>query len=130
MIVFLKKSWVFLKRYWYLPMLALILLLSAIFLMGKKNKMLIDMFDLSKKRYQKEIEAIEDNQKVKEIVQAKEKERYERALSELEVKIRLKKSEISRSQKKRVKQLVKEYGSDHKRIVKVMAYEYNFEIVE
>ena len=54
---FLKKAWAWIKNYWYVPAL-LIYTVVLWLIFRKKNDKLLQMFEISKESYQKELEAI------------------------------------------------------------------------
>lgn len=52
-----KKSWIVLKNYWYVPAILVYTLLMWIFF-RKDNTKLLEMFDIADKNYKKEIEIL------------------------------------------------------------------------
>lgn len=129
MMTTLKKIWAFLKTHWYIPLILIAMVVTAVLFFGKKNKNLVDMFDAAKLKYEKELDIIEYNQKLKEEEQKKNKERYDRVILEIEKKIKLKRDEINKTHKKKVKELLEKHGDDYDSMVKEMADEFGFEVI-
>lgn len=124
----LKKIWTFIKRHWYLPLLLVGFIIASILLFGKKNDKLIEMFNAARQKYEKEVELIEKNQHLKELEKKQNKEKYEHAITEIEKKIKIKKNELNKSQKKKVKQLLEKHGDNYDSMVEEMADEFGFEV--
>ena len=55
--IFWKKAWAWLKNYWYIPAV-LVYTLVLWFVFRKKNDKIIQMFEISKENYKKEIDII------------------------------------------------------------------------
>ena len=125
----LKKIWIFLKTHWYVPLILIGMVVTGVLFFDKKKDKLAEMFDAVRDKYEKEIDIIEDNERLKEEEKKKAKEQYDKALLELEKKIKLKKEEISKVQKKKVKELIKKHGDDYDSMVREMAEEFDFKIV-
>tara|TARA_R110000824_G_scaffold5670_9_gene26098 strand:+ start:31973 stop:32365 length:393 start_codon:yes stop_codon:yes gene_type:complete len=105
---FLKKAWVWIKNYWYVPaLLVYTVVLWLIF--RKRNDKLLQMFEISKESYQKEIEAI--NAAHADEVQKKNKlvQNYHDTLKNLQKEYNLKLDELSREEEEELLDLIKKH---------------------
>jgi vacuolar-type H+-ATPase subunit I/STV1 len=127
----LKKVGAFLKTYWYLPVMLVILIFSSIMLYGRrKDNTFLRLFEDLRNKYEREVERIQEFEHLKNQEKEENKKKFDKALDEIEKKIDLKKKEIKRTEKKRVKELVEEHGDDYDKMAEIMADEFGFEVVK
>tara|TARA_R100001591_G_scaffold110820_1_gene122013 strand:+ start:4372 stop:4773 length:402 start_codon:yes stop_codon:yes gene_type:complete len=102
--IFWKKLWIWIKHYWYIPVIVLLILISFLSGKGIKNKY-FDLMQKQKKNYKEEIDIINQENKVKEekkkeVILEKEKtvekieEKFEAELEELKIR---KKEEVAKT---------------------------------
>jgi ABC-type transporter lipoprotein component MlaA len=123
---FIKKAWVWTKKYWYLPALAVYTLVLWIFFRDKAQKA-IEVYLSSRQSYEDQIDAI--NQAHKEEIDKRDKilEEYSKVLEAIEDEYVLNKKILDEKKKKEVKELVKKHLDDPKELAKLISKEYGFE---
>ena len=106
--IFLKKVWVWIKNYWYIPALLVYTLVLWLFF-RKKNERILELFEISKESYQKEIDAINaahmaEIEKKEKIVQS-----YTEALKKIELEYNIELEKLGKEEKKEISELVTKF---------------------
>ena len=124
----LKKTWIWLKNYWYWPLIAILIVVFSMSKSSLKSKMW-DLMAKQKENYKKEIDLIKDTQ---EGLSSKKKEiviEHEKNLDEIEKKHEEKVEEIKQEKRKEVTVLIEEYKEDPdelaKRVAAALSAEYS-----
>ena len=122
---FLKKSWVWLKKYWYLPVMAIYAFVTWVFFRGKSQKA-VDVYLSTKESYEDQLEAI--NKAHKEEIEKRDRilEEYTKILEAIENEYALNKKSLEDKKKREVKELVKKHLDDPKELAKLISEEYGF----
>ena len=76
----LKKTWVFLKTHWYIPLLIIVGVVVK-----SKSEALKGIIDAQKKSYDKQTEAIRDAEIEKKSLKEKVEKEYEQAVSDIKL---------------------------------------------
>ncbi len=126
---FLSKAWVWLKHYWYWPVILILLILSGVFA-RKQYKKLIAMFEISKQSYERQIKEINQNHE-KEL--KKREELYVKYIETLK-KIELEEVEafnsLTTEKKKELAKFAKEYKGKPEDLAKDLSKMFGVEYVE
>lgn len=125
----LYKVWVWLKNYWYVPLI--LLLIVAAILVGKtqKSKLLQYMRDRNR-TYKEQIENLERSREVERELKDEAHEEYQEKVYKVEKEFKAKKIVLDKDKKKRVRAIVKETKGDNKKLAEMLAGEFNLEYVE
>jgi len=123
---FLKKSWVWIKKYWYLPALAIYAFATWVFFRGKAQKA-VDVYLSTRQRYEEQLEVI--NKAHKEEIEKRDRilEEYTKILEAIENEYALNKKSLDDKKKREVKELIKKHLDDPKELAKLISKEYGFE---
>jgi len=123
---FLKKSWVWIKKYWYLPALAIYAFATWVFFRGKSQKA-VDVYLSTRKSYEEQLEVI--NKAHKEEIEKRDRilEEYTKILEAIENEYALNKKSLDDKKKREVKELIKKHLDDPKELAKLISKEYGFE---
>lgn len=106
--IFWKKAWAWLKNYWYIPAV-LIYTLVLWFVFRKKNDKIIEMFEISKENYKKEIDII-NSAHSSEMAQKEEIIKdYQDALKKLQEEHSIKIENLSKEEEKEVQELIQKH---------------------
>ena len=116
--IFWKKAWAWLKNYWYIPAV-LVYTLVLWFVFRKKNDKIIQMFEISKENYKKEIDII-NSAHSSEMAQKEEIIKdYQDALKKLQEEHSIKIENLSKEEEEEVQELIQ----NHKENPDVLAEE-------
>ena len=123
---FLKKSWVWIKKYWYLPALAIYAFATWVFFRGKSQKA-VEVRRTTRKSYEEHLEVI--NKAHKEEIEKRDRilEEYTKILEAIENEYALNKKSLDDKKKREVKELIKKHLDDPKELAKLISKEYGFE---
>jgi len=110
-LVYLKKAWAWIKNYWYVPAL-LIYTIALWIVFRKKNERILELFEISKNSYQKEIEAIN----AAHVAELENKEliikSYTEALKKIELEYNIEVEKLDKKEKKEISKLVAKFHSE------------------
>jgi hypothetical protein len=117
--LFLKKAWVWLRHYWYIPALVIYTLVLWAFF-RRSNNNLLKVLSITKDSYEKEIQVIKSThekelQKREEIVFL-----YQETLKKLETEFSIKTKDLSIKKQKEIKKLVEENKEDPSNLAEEM----------
>jgi len=124
----LKKIWLWIKAYWYIPAILLAIGVSIICL-GKSPKSLIDILSKRKETYQKEINAI--NKIHKEEIEDRDKaiKTYHKTIKAIEEKHNKDTKALDEKKKKEILKIVKETHNNPDLLSEKLANQMGFEVV-
>ena len=126
---FAKKAWVWLKNYWYYPVIVVVAIVAWCF--GRRDtEGILKMFEASKESYQKEIEVLkksheEEINKRNELI-----EKHNETLKKIEEEYKIKLSELSSAEKREIKKIVEEHKDDPEGLAKRVGDVFGIEHVE
>lgn len=112
----LKKTWVFLKTHWYIPLLIVV----GVVVKSKSNA-LKDIIDAQKKSYDKQTEAIRDAEIEKKNLKEKVEKEYEQAVSDIKLIHKLKKQELAEEKEEEIKKIIKKNYNKPEKITKELS---------
>ncbi len=109
--LFLKKAWVWLKHYWYIPALLIYTIVLWVFFRRSTNN-LLEVLSVTKESYEKEIQVLKSThekelQKREEIVLL-----YQETLKNIENEFNIETKELSSKKQKEIKKIVEENRED------------------
>ena len=125
---FLKKAWVLLKTYWYVPLL-LSWAIIAWLLLRKSSGNILDVLHGAEESFKQQLKVINDahSEEIKkrdEVIR-----RYQLTIKQLEEERRKKNEELTEKEKKRIKKLADKHKEDPEGFVKDIADNFGFEVV-
>ena len=125
---FLKKAWVWTKKYWYLPALAVYTLVLWVFFRDKAQNA-VDVYLSSRKSYEDQIEAI--NQAHKEEIEKRDIviQEYTKIVKAIEEEYAENRRVLEDRKKKEVKKLVEEYVDKPDELAKMIGEKFGFSYV-
>ena len=121
----LKKTWVFLKTYWYIPVIIILLIVMR----GKSNA-LQGILKTTRESYNnqiKEIDKINDERREKE---NNLREEHKATLENIEKEFKKKNQELDKAKKKQVQKLVKKYYDKPEELADEISKRFGFKYVE
>lgn len=107
----LRLAWIFVKRHW--KVFAMAIWSIGIFIFARKNNQAaIETMEARKKSYESQIQALQDARSVE--IQKREELtlKYKETLAKIEEKYTIKEEELSRREKKKVKEIIKKAESN------------------
>lgn len=126
--IMLKKAWIYIKNYWYIPFVLLITLFSWISL-RKNNLRMLEILKLSKENYQKEIDILKDSHKKEIEIRDELLDQYNDVIDQLEKNFRDRKEELDEAKKEEVKGLVEKYKDNNEALAKEISKKFGVDYV-
>ena len=128
--LFFKKTWAWLKTYWYIPLLASWLIIAWLIFRKDNAGDILDVFYNAEQSYKKQIEAI-DKAHAEEIRKRdRALSKYQRTIEQLEKELERRRMLLKESEKERIRQLSEEFKNKPDEYTKRIAEEFGFEFVE
>ena len=127
--LFVKKSWLWLKTYWYFP--AVLIYTYIIWLVFRRDgSAAIGVLEIRSDSYKKQIEVINDSHEA----ETKEKEHLNKVFTEtiekVEVELKKKNEVLDKNKKKRIKEIVEKHSDEPQELAYLVKEAFGFEIVE
>jgi hypothetical protein len=124
-----EKSWLWLKTYWYFPVVVIYtLVLWLVF--RKDGAAALGVLEIKSDSYKKQIDVLN---RVHE-QEKKEKENLNKVFNEtiekIEVELKKKNETLDKDKKKRVKEIVEKHSNEPEELAKLVKESFGFEIVE
>ena len=127
--LFWKKAWVWLKTHWYIPLIFVLLIVTSIS-SRKRTKQLLEMIEISKESYQKQIDVINSNHQ-KEIQKREELQKtYFDTIKRIEEQYKVKFENLEKSKKNELEQMVEKYEGDPESLARELSVMFGVEHVE
>ena len=127
--LFLKKTWTWLKTYWYFP-IVLVYTFVLWFFFRKNASAAIGVLEIRSDSYKKQIDVINETH----VAEIKKKEELNKVFNEtiekVEVELRKNNETLDRNKKKRIKEIVENHSDDPKELAELVKGAFGFEIVE
>jgi len=126
---FVKKSWFWLKTYWYFPVVLLYTLVCWVFF-RKNASVAIGVLEIRSDSYKKQIEVINETHEA-EIKKKEELNKvFDETIKKVELELEKKSETLDKGKKKRVKEIVEKYSDDPQELAKLVKGAFGFDIVE
>ena len=109
----IKKVWIFLKNYWYIP----VLLIVGVILKNK-NDSILEIIDARKKTYEKEKEIILDAEIEKKNMTEKVEKEYKETVEKFKVLHLIQRKELTEEKQKEIKKIIKKNYNKPENITK------------
>ena len=122
----LKKAWVLLKHYWYLPLAIVVAL--VVLLVLRKPSVALKLLRIKEDSFKKEMAIITSAEKEEKRRQAKLTAEYELALRKLDEDEKGDLRELDEEEKKKIKKLVKKHSGEE--LAKKFAETFDLDYVE
>ncbi len=129
MIIFFKKIFSWLKNYWWIPAIAILIVIYYI-AFQKSPDALINVIKNSQSSHKKEIDII--NKSHEEEIKKREEaiKIYNKTIENIERKYIEDSKNLDDKKRKQIKSIIKESNNDQEKITKMLADKMGFEIVE
>ena len=117
--LFLKKAWIWLKTYWYFPLLAAYTVVLRL-LFRRNDEATRKVLAASKESYESQIKSINEAH-AKEIARRDQAlQNYEAIISALEKEYNLKREELDEEKKKKIKEYIEKFEEDPEELAKII----------
>ena len=127
--VSLSKAWVWLKEYWQIPFLA-VWTLVVYLLTRRSTEALIETIEIKRDSYKQQLESLEDSHKDELLKRNQLSDAYLSTLERIEREFSKEEEELSKEQKKEIKNVVIESRGDPSKIREKIEREFGFKYVE
>ena len=118
--IFWKKAWVWLKNYWYWPLLA-VMLAFAIISGNRVREKMLEMMVKQSENYQKEISILKDMQAKKDAEAANTIEEFHEEIEKIEKEHDIKVEALDVDKKKELVKIIKEKSNSPDELAKDIA---------
>ena len=125
---FLKKAWAWIKKYWYVPALAIYTFVMWIFF--RKGGAASEVLKIQDESHKAQIKAINDAHDEELKKKDAALKQYNDVISSMEREYKKDKKTLDNKKKKEVKKIVEEHGKDPAELAKIMAERFGFLYVE
>ena len=124
----LKKTWVWLKHNWYVPVVIVYTL--VLWILFRRGSDAEKVLEIRSKSYQDQIDAI--NEAHREEIQKRDEvlKKYDETIKKIEEEYAKKNEELDNKKRKTVKELVKKHYNEPDVLARMIAEEFNFDYVE
>jgi predicted GTPase len=128
----LKKAWVWLKKHWYVPVMAIILFVFLVLcpLCASTDNKILQMFKLNKESYKKEIDAINKAQEEKDKRQTELYAKYTETMKNLTTEHNIDMDTLEDKQRKELDTLVKKYKGTPDELARELGEIFGVDYVE
>jgi F0F1-type ATP synthase membrane subunit b/b' len=123
MIIVLKKIGVFVKHYWYIPLLALAAILLFIFGRGGQA---LELYKRMRGNYSEEIKKLQEQTEQERQEKEAALKKYNEVLSQLEKQYSEQSKKLKDEEKKQVKEIIEQYKNDAEGMTQQLAQEFGF----
>ena len=127
--LFVKKSWLWLKTYWYFPIVFLYTLVLYVVL-RKDSSAAIGVLGIRSDSYKEQIKTIETFHKAEADEKEKINKKFVETLEKVDVELKKSNEKLDRDKKKRVKEIVEKHSDNPERLAQLVKESFGFEIVE
>tara|TARA_R110000796_G_scaffold153236_7_gene269698 strand:+ start:182 stop:589 length:408 start_codon:yes stop_codon:yes gene_type:complete len=124
----LSKAWVFIKNYWHIPFVMIVILISWLMFRTNSGRM-IEVLKTSIQNYEKEIDILKNSHKKEIEIRDDLLDQYNDIIGELEKQYEDRQEELDEKKKEEVKDLVKKYENDNEALAKEISEKFGVEYV-
>ena len=127
MSIFLKKAWAWIKSYWFVPVIIVLIMLFA-FIRGSIKSRLYEVIEKQREAHKKEIDLINSAEKEKQEKKAEVRKKHEEALTKIKEEYNIKLEKLEEDKKKEINEAVEEYRDKPddlaREIARILSAEY------
>ena len=127
--LFIKKSWLWLKTYWYFP-LALFYTVFLYLAFRKDGSAAIGALEIKSDSFKEQIKTMETLHKAEAEEKEKINKKFVETLEKVDVELKKNNEKLDRTKKKRIKEIVENHSDDPEKLAKLVKESFGFEIVE
>ncbi len=124
----LKKIFLYIKHYWYIPIVILTLVIGFVFFSRKSSSSLIDIITNTIKSHQKEIDILETNHQKEIEKKEKNLEVYFDKVEQINKKFEEENIKLSNKQQKQIEKIVKENKDDTTKLAEKLSKVTGFKV--
>lgn len=114
-----------LKAYWYVPFLAILLILATILAQRGLANRVLELIKNARNSHKSEVGIIEDTHAEELRLKEENQKKYLETLEQLEEKYERRKEELSKAKKQKLKTIIEETNNDSKELSKRLAEEFD-----
>lgn len=110
--VTLKKTWVYIKKYWYVPLILIAGVSLWVLSVGRSGRQIWELLENTREAAKKEIEAIEKSNQEKEEKIAEATETFIEEVEEIEKTAKTKAEQVEKAKEKQIKKDIEDNNDD------------------
>ena len=124
----LKKAWVWLKAYWYVPVIAILAVVTLV-VTRKPPQWAFDMIQRNRETAEREREAIDRAERDADEAKQAAEDRFNSIVGEIERNHADRKEELDQKKEREIKKIIKSSGNDPAIITNEIAEKFGFKVV-
>ena len=124
-----KKSWLWLKTYWYFPAVFLYTIALWVFF-RKDGTAAIGVLEIRSDSYEKQIEVLKKSHEAESKKKKELNKVYTETIEKIETELKKNNDILDRNKKKRIKDIVEKHSDNPKALAELVKESFGFEIVE
>lgn len=124
----LKKAWVWLKAYWYVPVIAILAVVTLV-VTRKPPQWAFDMIQRNRETAEREREAIDQAEREADKAKQAAEDRFNNIVNEIERNHADRKEELDRKKERQIKKIIEHHGNDPAAITDAIAKRFGFNVV-
>jgi DNA polymerase II small subunit/DNA polymerase delta subunit B len=124
-----QKIWVWLKNYWYVPVILIAIVVTAIVTGGKVGN-LLKLLKSSQTSYEDQIRVLNESHQKELEEREKLNKKYQEVIANLEKEFAAKSTELTEKEKKEVEKLTKTYNDDPQELSKIISERFGISYVQ
>ena len=124
----LKKLWVWLKAYWYVPVIAILAIITLV-ITRKSPQWAFDMIQKNRETAERERAAIDNAEREADKTKQAAEDRFNSVVGEIERNHADRKKELDRKKEREIKKIIKSSGNDPAVITNEIADKFGFTVV-
>lgn len=127
--LFFKKLWMWIKHYWYIPVMIIVAIVSWCF--GRRSSAgILEMFEASKQSYKKEIDVLSKSYEAEIEKRNQLIAEYKATLKKIEEEYKIKSKDLSEREREEIKKILEEYEGDPEGLAERMSEAFGIEHVQ
>lgn len=124
----LKKLWVWLKAYWYVPVIAILAIITLV-ITRKSPQWAFDMIQKNRETAERERAAIDNAEREADKTKQAAEDRFNSVVGEIERNHADRKKELDRKKEREIKKIIKSSGNNPAVITNEIADKFGFTVV-
>jgi len=123
---FLKKAWLWIKTYWYLP--AVLIYTIVLWVLFRRNgAAALEVLKVSKESYEAQIRTMEETHAREIETRDKALAQYEMIIAAIEEEYAANRETLSRDKRKKVKEYIDKYGEDPEELARIIEEKFGIQ---
>ena len=121
---FIKKAWVWSKKYWYIP--AIVVYTFVVWVFSRKGGSASEILEIQNESHKAQLKAITDAHEEEAAKKDAALKKYNEIILSMEEQHKRDNKKLDNKKKKEVKRIIEEHGDNPERLAKMMSEKFGF----